>query len=84
MTYGWKMSGSIITFSVKACTDAYISLLSQDDDGDLYEIVIGGLDNQPSVIRGGKQTEILASSLGQVLSSDHFQVIFGQVGKEAI
>ena len=40
---------------MKAKYDAHIALDSDENESDLYEIVIGGWDNSLSMIRRGKQ-----------------------------
>ncbi|XP_060074523.1 C3 and PZP-like alpha-2-macroglobulin domain-containing protein 8 [Ylistrum balloti] len=44
-----------ITFSVKACSDIHVALLSRDVGAcDMYEVLIGGYANTLSTIRRGK------------------------------
>ncbi|OWF52386.1 uncharacterized protein LOC110447826 [Mizuhopecten yessoensis] len=54
--YQYKMGQQTsITFSVKACSDIYVALLSKDTDTcTMYEVIIGGYGNTISVIRRGK------------------------------
>ena len=40
---------------MEAKTDAHIALDSDENDSDLYEIVIGGYGNSLSMVRRGKQ-----------------------------
>ena len=66
-TYGnfWKSvsSRSWYTFQVKACSDAHILLTSAANrwDGDVYEIVLGGLANTQNFIKSrALSTEVRA------------------------
>jgi len=48
-------NGERLDFKVEAKTDAHIALDSDENDSDLYEIVIGGYGNSLSMVRRGKQ-----------------------------
>ncbi|XP_072024674.1 uncharacterized protein [Amphiura filiformis] len=84
----------IITFRVKANSDAYITLSSENKDVEhMYEIVLGGSRNNISAIRLGRlcKNEVQVSTPG-LLSPDSFRHIYvsfagqeirvGHVGQE--
>jgi len=48
-------------FEAKAPNDVHIALDNNEDDSDLYEIVIGGWGNKLSMVRRGKQGKNLGS-----------------------
>ena len=70
-------SSGYVLFLVRATNDAHIALgVDTKHNGEHYEILLGGWKNTYSVIRGGNQSNKIASYSGPVLDATGF-VLFG-------
>lgn len=67
----------IISFKVKAKSNAHIALMSSNNEQDpLYEIILGGWDNLKSIIRYSKEGLPLAMHRGPVLKPTVYRTFY--------
>ncbi|XP_060070843.1 uncharacterized protein LOC132550773 [Ylistrum balloti] len=70
--YGFQPDAdNSIVFHVKACNDAHVALISNDQR--MYEVIIGGWSNTKSVIRTSKDGKPKASHNGALLNCSKFK-----------
>ncbi|CAG2239885.1 unnamed protein product [Mytilus edulis] len=72
---GVSADDRLMTFKVKACSHAYVGLMSGQTETDpLYEIVLGGMRNTYSKIRAGKEYRLpdLDNIDGPIVNCSHY------------
>ncbi|XP_021353607.1 uncharacterized protein LOC110450424 isoform X1 [Mizuhopecten yessoensis] len=73
--YGFRPNpDNSIVFHVKACSDAHVGLISNDQR--VYEVVIGGWSNTKSVIRTNRGEKPKATHNGALLSCSTFRTFY--------
>ncbi|CAG2190100.1 unnamed protein product [Mytilus edulis] len=74
--YGISATDRVLTFQEKACSNAYVGLMSGNTETEpLYEIVFGGYSNTVSFIRAGKSITLprLVEFAGPVLDCSQYK-----------
>lgn len=74
--YSISATDRVLTFQVKACSNAYVGLMSGNTESEpLYEIDFGGVGNSVSFIRAGKSNTLprLVELAGPVLDCDKYK-----------